>query len=115
MQITSPTSKAIQTNLEPKNSENQNIEFICQELKNICTVSYQLISPKISQKPIKKKKIIKKVNKNDISKQEIGEEQNNQSITNYLLDTQEELKCKIVLIDDLQQKLLFLKMMISKM
>ncbi|CAD8084107.1 unnamed protein product [Paramecium primaurelia] len=115
MQITNPTSKAIQTNLEPNNSENQNIEFICQELKNICTVSYQLIYPKISQKPIKKKKIIKKKNKNDISKQEIGEEQNNQSITNCLLDTQEELKCKIVLIDDLQQKLLFLKMMISKM
>ncbi|CAD8186538.1 unnamed protein product [Paramecium octaurelia] len=115
MQISSPSMKAINTNLEPKNSENQNIEFICQELKTICTVSYQLISPKSSQKPIKRRKLIKKVNSKGISKQRKGEKQNKQSIQNCLIDTKEELKYKIALVNDLQSQLLYLKMMISKM
>ncbi|CAK87374.1 unnamed protein product (macronuclear) [Paramecium tetraurelia] len=114
MQIASPSSKAIYANLELKNSESQNIEFICQELKTICTVSYQLISPKISQKPIKMKKLIKKVKKNGISKQGKREKQNKQSI-HCLIDAKEELKYKIALVNDLQSQLLYLKMMISKM
>ncbi|CAD8181357.1 unnamed protein product [Paramecium pentaurelia] len=118
MQITSQAYQTISTIFQENTSEIQNIEFICQELKTICTVSYQLISPKIQQKSIRKKKIknnLQQENKYSESKKVTNQIQNNQTIQKQSIDSQEELESKITLIDSLQQQLLYLKMMISKM
>ncbi|CAD8101107.1 unnamed protein product [Paramecium sonneborni] len=115
MEIKSQPQNEINTIANLKTSENENVKLICQELKNICTVSYQLITPKISLKMIRKKKIIQQKNNNDPSKKETSTKQNKKSIQNQFDDTKEQLESKIALINELQTKLLFLKLMISKM
>ncbi|CAD8093660.1 unnamed protein product [Paramecium sonneborni] len=114
MEIKSQLQNEIKTNEELKTSENEKIEFICKELKNICTVSYLLVIPKISSKMIQKKKIIQQKRNNDHSKNESSMNQNRKTNQNYLDDFQENLESKINLINDLESKLLYLKTMISK-
>ncbi|CAD8152262.1 unnamed protein product [Paramecium octaurelia] len=118
MQIKTEPSEATTTILPQKASENQNFEFICQELLKICTVSYQIISPEIQQRSIRKKKIktnFKQVSKSRESKIQANGRQSHQTIQNLIIETEEELQSKITLIDDLQSKLLHLNTMLFKM
>ncbi|CAK89751.1 unnamed protein product (macronuclear) [Paramecium tetraurelia] len=118
MQIKTEPSEATTTILQQKASENQNIEFVCQELQNICAISYQLISPNNQQRSIRKKIIKtnrKQTNKSRESKKQTNEKQSQQTIQNLIIETEEELQLKITLIDDLQSKLLHLKTMLFKL
>ncbi|CAD8080167.1 unnamed protein product [Paramecium primaurelia] len=95
-------------------TENQKIESICQQLKNICTVSQKLLTPQQTQKRIRKLKVLKKVSKNQDYFQESFDIEPKKTILNYSEVSRNELEEKIALISGLQQQIQQIKWMMSQ-
>ncbi|CAD8169021.1 unnamed protein product [Paramecium pentaurelia] len=102
------------SNLDFSMTENQKFESICQQLKNICTVSQQLLAPKLRQKRIRKKRVMKKLYKNQNSEKVSSDIQPKKTILNYFEVSRNELEEKIALISGLQQQIQQIKLMMSQ-
>ncbi|CAK90405.1 unnamed protein product (macronuclear) [Paramecium tetraurelia] len=95
-------------------TENQKIESICQQLKNICTVSSKLLTPQPIYKRIKKQRVLKKMSKTQSSEEESCEIQQKKRTPNCSELSRKELEEKIALINGLQQQIQQLKCMMSQ-
>ncbi|CAD8177082.1 unnamed protein product [Paramecium octaurelia] len=95
-------------------TENEKIESICQQLKNICTVSQMLLTPQPIYKRIKKQRVLKKMSKTQSSEEDSCDIQQKKMIPNCSELSRNELEEKIALIDGLQQQIQQLKCMMSQ-
>ncbi|CAD8111079.1 unnamed protein product [Paramecium sonneborni] len=95
-------------------TEKEKIKSICQQLKNICTVSQKLLTPQLTQKRIRKQRVLKKMLKNHTLEKQSSDIQPKKTNPNYFEVFRNELEEKIALISGLQQWIQQLKLTMSQ-